>query len=138
MILIVCVEKNGGMLFFGKRLSRDRILTEKILSETKNSRLVLTPYSAKLFPEAENLVISDEPQKIAAAGDFYFVEDGPFPQDGVDCVYLFHWNRAYPADRFFPMEELAKYFTRSSKEEFCGFSHETITREIYTAKEENK
>jgi len=51
MILIVCVEKNGGMLFFGKRLSRDRILTEKILSETKNSRLVLTPYSAKLFPE---------------------------------------------------------------------------------------
>ena len=31
MNIILCVDKNNGLLFFGKRLSLDRVLREKIL-----------------------------------------------------------------------------------------------------------
>ena len=49
MILIVCIEKKDGMLFGGKRLSQDRIVREKMLSLSENSRLWVSPYTAKQF-----------------------------------------------------------------------------------------
>ena len=49
MNIIVCVDKNNGMSFCGKRQSQDRVLRERVLEMTNGSRLLMNSYSAKQF-----------------------------------------------------------------------------------------
>ena len=49
MILMVCVDDNGGMMFHRRRQSRDRRLVERILTLTQGSLLRMNAYSAALF-----------------------------------------------------------------------------------------
>ena len=129
MILIACLDKKGGMLFGEKRQSRDRAVVERILSLTEGKRLFLTPYSAALFPEREGIIPTEHPEARAEEGDFYFVEDGPIPEEGVEGLLLFLWNRHYPATRTLDQSRFS--LKRISKREFTGTSHERITEEAY-------
>ena len=133
MILLVCTENRGGMLFFGKRLSRDRTLTAHVLSLTGDAPLHVTPYSAALFEGAENLVISDNPAEKAGKGEYYFAENAPLPSEGVERIHRFLWNRDYPADRFF--DPNAYGAVRVGTKELSGFSHDVITDEIWEVAE---
>lgn len=132
MNIIVCIDKNGGMSFCGKRLSQDRVLREKILKISSGSRLLMSSYSAKQFESIDGIVIDDNFLNNAGQGDYCFVEDKEIIAENVESFYVFNWNRKYPADLFFDVDLKAEGFKKIKKEEFQGNSHDKITLEIYS------
>ena len=124
MTLIFCVDESGGMLFCGKRQSRDRILNDYIQTLVGESPLWVTPYTAKLFPWGKP--ISD-----CNGEGYYFVEDGPFDLEQADELILCHWNRRYPGDTFLDLSTVRADFRKINTEELAGSSHEKITIETY-------
>ena len=130
MKLIVCVDKSNGTLFNNKRQSQDSILRDKILSLIGDSQLFLNEYSAKQFENTDRLIICDDFVSQAKNDDFCFVENTQIAVDSIDEVYLFKWNRDYPADTYFTVDLKAK-FKKIKAEDFAGSSHKKITLEIY-------
>ncbi len=129
MTLIVTLDEKNGMMFGNRRQAKDRALCERILSLTKGKNLLVSPYSAPLFPEKEELLVLEDPSENAEADDFIFVEDTPLP--GAEKYIVYRWNRRYPATRFFDKDLKKEGFTLIRKEDFAGFSHERITEEIW-------
>ena len=132
MNVIVCIDKNGGMMFMGKRQSMDCVLRKKILEITSGSRLLMNSYSAKQFENTDNIVVDEDFLNNANHGDFCFVEDKELTTENVESFYVFNWNRKYPADLFFSVDLKADGFKKIKKEEFQGNSHDKITLEIYS------
>ena len=77
MKVIVCVDNKGGMAFFQKRQSQDRVLREDILNCLQGARLWMSPYSLKQFKEENKADLIADEQFLDAAGeeDFCFVEN---------------------------------------------------------------
>ncbi len=132
MNIIICIDKNGGMSFCGKRQSQDCVLREKVLEITSGARLLMNSYSAKQFENAESIVVDESFLDNANQGDFCFVEDKEITTEIVEAFYVFNWNRKYPADLFFSVDFKAAGFKKIKKEEFQGNSHDKITLEIYS------
>ncbi len=128
MIIIAAVEDRGGMEFHHRRVSRDRILTEKVRKITTGKILRVDPCSKDLFPEAE---AGADFLDVAEKDDICFVENRPLKTylGRITKIILFRWNRRYPADLYFdlPMEP----FQTTYIEEFPGYSHKKITMEIW-------
>ncbi|MEE8886899.1 MAG: ribonuclease Z [Eubacteriales bacterium] len=150
MKIAAVIEDRGGMMFNHRRLSRDRALNQRIeyLADqlTGGGRLWVAPYSAELFQEAVTannssgvVVDSDFPKVVvdedflekAGENDFCFVEDRPLKPyaSRISELYLFHWNRRYPADLYFDLP--LDGYRLVSQEEFAGYSHEKISEEHY-------
>ena len=131
MILIACVDDRLGMLFHNRRQSQDRILRERILTLTQNSRLWMNAYSAKQFDSAPQITIAENFLQRAAKGEFCFVEniDPALALPRLEKLILYRWNRSYPGDLFLdlPLENWRK----TASFDFSGSSHEKITEEIY-------
>ena len=129
MILITCVEKNNGMIFNSRRVSRDRKVIENIREFVGDSEILITDFSKELFMEDENVrevnVIENQ------NGQFYFLEDilPSTIEDKIEKIILYNWNVDYPADMYFDID--LKGWKLESEYEFEGFSHEKITRKIY-------
>jgi hypothetical protein len=132
MNIILCIDKNNGMLFGGKRLSQDCILREKILEIAGESRLLVNNYTAKQFENQEKLTVSDNFLNEAGSGDFCFVENEIIDIEKAEKVYIFNWNRVYPADTFFETDLKASGFKKIGKDELQGNSHKKITLEIFS------
>jgi hypothetical protein len=132
MNIIVCIDKNNGMAFMGKRQSMDCVLREKILEITSGSRLLMNSYSAKQFENTESIVVDEAFIDNANQGDFCFVENTELTAEKVQSFYIFNWNRKYPGDLFFNVDLKAEGFNKIKKEEFQGNSHDKITLEIYS------
>lgn len=129
MKLILCVDEKGGFSFSRKRQSRDKLLISEILKET-GGNLFIDEYSACLFSEFKDVKIIKD---ISEAADGYFFAEGHLPSlDFVDEIILYCWNRHYPADVFFSVDE--KLFALEYEQEFKGFSHEKITKKNYRRK----
>ncbi len=130
MTIIVCIDDRGGMLFHGRRQSRDRLLCEDMLRTC--GRIWMNAYSAALFPENGGKIRVDE-AFLSRAGpdDACFVEN--MPLDGVvwDRLILYRWNRAYPGDVFLGFRPEERGMILDSVETFPGSSHEKITKEIW-------
>ena len=131
MIVAVCVDDRGGMLFNRRRQSQDRLLREDLLRETGSSPLWMSGYTARQFsPQPENVRITED---LAAVPEGYcFVETqdpGTWATPPAGLI-VYRWNRVYPADLFctLPLEQ----WTLVRREEFAGSSHEKITKEVYT------
>ncbi|MBR5295735.1 MAG: ribonuclease Z [Clostridia bacterium] len=131
MTLIVCIDKKGGMMFGDRRQTKDLLLCERILNITKEKNLFLSPYSAPLFSEKKDLVVSENPAETAGKEDFLFIENTPLPTKEITKIYLYQWNRPYPATRFLSYDPSKEGFTLLKKENFKGSSHEKITEEIW-------
>lgn len=131
MKLIFCLDDRNGMMFNNRRQSQDRILRSRMLEMTENSRIIMSPYSAKQFTEDGNISVSKSPQGRAKLDDFYFVEDLPFALENVDEIIIYRWNRHYPADKYFDIDINSIGFVLCSSEDFEGSSHEKITEEKY-------
>ncbi len=129
MKLIFCVEKGKGTMFFGKRLSKDSALIQKLLEIVNGAPLWVSSYSASLFEGAENIIIDDDYNTKAENADFCFVEDKGYDKNFADEIILCHWNRKYPADKFFDID--LKKYQKFSSEDIAGSSHDKITIEIY-------
>ena len=135
MYIIVCVDKNRGMMFGNKRQSQDSILRQKVMELSVDTKLWMNQYSAKQFAEYTKYIVSDNFLNEAGPGEFCFVENETIPESGVEKIYVFCWNRKYPGDVFFDFDLTANGFKRESKTEFAGSSHDKITLEVYKKEE---
>ena len=131
MNLIICLDKNGGYSFAGRRQSKDKILLDKMLQIIADSRLFVNDYTAKLFESASvSLVVCDNPLKECTDIDFCFAENIDIENISPNKIIIFNWNRSYPYDKKFP-ENLLINKKLVSGFEFEGNSHEKITVEVF-------
>lgn len=133
MKVIVCVDEYGGMLFGGKRQSRDPAVSEDILNDIADRSLFISPFSKKIFCAAKNIKIRKNPLLRAKDNDFCFIEDIallPYVKK-IDTIIIYNWNRHYPSDKFFDIPLSENGFNLSERSELIGVSHEKITKEIY-------
>lgn len=131
MKIAVCIEKSGGMLFNNRRVSKDSVLQQRLIDLAGERKLYLNEYSAKQFESIERLHICDNFLSISSDEDICFIENVDIPMDVVSQVYLFQWNRDYPADVYFSYNLKDLGFKKISCEDFVGSSHKKITLEIY-------
>ena len=155
---IVCLDQEDGLLFNGRRQSRDRVVTEKILSMTEGKPLWMSAYSRRIFPEdapvcvAEDLVgkvesaqeelereeaAQKEPWQHPGEAAFCLIEEAVnLENEMIDEWIVFRWKRVYPADVFlkFPVDDWEKELI----ETFAGYSHEEIDLERYRKKDRAK
>ena len=130
---IVCLDQEDGLLFNGRRQSRDRVLVQRILEITRGHALWMSAYTAALFePLSPGIHVDERFYERAASGEFVLAETIPpgACEKEIEKVILYHWNRDYPADVYFPVD-LSVWKCVETKE-FAGSSHEKITRERYT------
>lgn len=134
MRLIVCLDDRNGMLFGGRRQSRDRAVTERILALTAGSRLWMNEYTSMLFLDESGVFVDEMFLDRAEKTDFCFVEDKQFflVTDKIEQIVVFKWNRHYPADTWFPLDLAAESWKLVKTEDFAGNSHDKITMEVYT------
>ena len=102
MTLVVCLDQRNGMRFNNRRQSTDRCVTDRI-------------------------------ERITECGNVCFFETGDVSSNlkQTDKVIVFRWDKVYPADARFPMEEILNTFHLESKEAFPGYSHDVIIQEVY-------
>lgn len=134
MIAAICVDDRGGLLFNGRRLSRDRAQREDLLALCGAGRLWMNGFSAPLFAGLEDRIAVDENfLTLAGPGEVCFVEDRPLGpvRDRLEAVVVYRWNRAYPADVHLDLDLAEAGLSLAERREFPGTSHETITREQY-------
>lgn len=133
MIICVVVDDNMGMTFNHRRQSKDKTLRKYILQMVNHQKLWMNTYTAKQFGTSltDNVIIDDDFLEKAGDDDFCFVENVSLLdyQERVHTVFLFKWNRVYPADTYFDMMLSEPDWHCASISEFEGNSHEKITRE---------
>lgn len=135
MILIACVDDRMGMMFHHRRQSRDREVCRDIQKTCKEQCLYLEAYSVKLFRDIKFDNIREIETGISGdlRGNYFFVEDPQMiKEEAIEKIILYRWNRVYPADQYFPVDP--DHWQLTLKEEFSGYSHEKITKEIYERK----
>ena len=136
MNLIICVDKDGGMLFNNRRQSRDREIISDILKTVQGERLYVKPYSKKLFDEHEEyplMTVCDDPLGIVGEGEWCFIENEDVAPHlhKVERLLIYNWNTNYPYELRLDLGILDKQFRLSDKRKLIGYSHDEITREIY-------
>lgn len=132
MKLIVCVDDNLGISFFGKRQSMDEIQRKDVFETVKNNKVYLSQYSYDLYKDLNldfKIISEDEKNNF----DGYFIYEGEFLDsfiDYVDEIICYNWNRNYPFDETF--DELKKSIWKEVERlDFVGKSHEKITKIRY-------
>ena len=130
MNLIICLDDKKGMLFNKRRQSRDGVLVERVISLAEGSRLLMNGYSAKLFGDAD-IISDDDFLNIASDGDYCFCEKAVEALGKFKKIYIFRWNRVYPADTFFSFDLEKEGYSLESSEDIVGSSHEKITLDTY-------
>lgn len=135
MLVAVCIDDKGGMMFNHRRQSQDHVLRADLLAMAGEKNLWLNEYSAKQFqPEdQEKLTIAEDFLSQALEGELCFVEDQPLAPwlDKLEEVVVYHWNRVYPADKYLDLALIEPDWNMVECCEFTGSSHEKITKEIY-------
>lgn len=131
MKIAICIDKSGGILFNKRRLSQDSVLRQKLLELAGDGGLYLNEYSAKQFETGSNLAVSENFIEAAGAQNLCFVENVTFPMQEVTELYLFNWNRAYPADTHFKFNAKEMGFKKVGSEDLVGSSHKKITLEVF-------
>ncbi len=130
----VCVDDRGGMTFFGKRQSRDRVLISE-LCESVQEKIYIHPYSKLLFePHEERYVSADNPIDACPDGGICFIENISLAEhaDVIETVILYKWNRVYPFDK--KLDLALDGFSVECESEFVGSSHDKITKLILRRK----
>lgn len=137
MIVIVCTEDRGGMLFNNRRVSKDRTVIQKILELSEGKKLWIHPFSEKLFEQEhpENCCVDENFLEKAGEGDICFVENQSLKgtEGRIEKLIVFGWNRAYPFDLKLDLD--LEQMEKTAEEEFAGYSHEKITRLQYRKKD---
>lgn len=136
MILIVCLDTRGGMLFNHRRQSQDQVVRQDMLAA--GQPLWMHPDSARQFAGQEGQIIADAGfLDKAGPGAYCFAEqDGLLPYLArVEKLIVYQWNRHYPADVYFPVKLQAPAWRLIQTREFAGTSHKKITKEVYLHEE---
>ena len=130
MKVFVCVDDNDGMLFNNRRQSRDQKVVEKIREMVGDGKLWIKEFSKTLFDE--NVIVDEALLEHAGKEDYCFVENEPLSlhEEEIDELYVFKWNRIYPADFMLDIH-LEEMYAKIRTEEFVGNSHDKITLEVW-------
>lgn len=138
MTVIICVDNNGGILFNGKRQSKNRILRKYLLDivEKKNSRIAMSPYTYSQFKEDERKELIDVKDAFSFDEDYIFLERAiPILWEKVNNLILCCWNRDYPADEYFNLPIGVECILQKT-EEIVSDSH-TLAIETYEVHTKN-
>ena len=123
MTIVICADKNGGILFNDRRQSRDSKLIEDLVAFAKNRRILSVPYSEKLFANTDaDLCFCPDYLDKAGENDVCFVEKEDFTPylSAADELVVYRWNKVYPADRFFsPPFHRGQNIYQSGYRELC-------------------
>ena len=135
MFFIVCLDDNNGMMFNFRRQSRDRVVIKDIVNSTNGRKIFIDEYSKSLFCGYDDRVEVCKENSFSAAqkGDFCFVENlslKPYLNQ-IEGLFVYRWNRIYPADFKLDIDLQNEGFKLVCKEDMEGFSHKKITKEIY-------
>ena len=130
MKLIVCLDRNGGMMYNRRRQSRDRELMSSIKKHVGEELVYISLYSESLFAGSDiKYRTCDDPARLAGEG-FVFIEDTNLPPLwAIEELIIYNWCKIYPSDVMFDLD--ISSLRRISKEKFAGYSHEKITKEVY-------
>jgi len=134
MTVFVCTEKLGGMVFNGRRVSRDSEMIKDMLREVGGGVLYVAEFSEKLLSAEDGVEVCRDPlTKAARRGGFCFIEDRGLGKlaKKVDRLIIYNWNRDYPFDMKFDTDPVAVGLRLEGTTEFPGTSHEVITKEVY-------
>lgn len=133
LTVAICIDERRGMLFGGRRQSRDRVLIADLVETAQDLPLCIDRFSKTLFDQYPNTRICEDLFADCPANSICFVENIPLLPylEEIDTLILYHWNRHYPADVHLDLEPLANGFSLLSRTEFTGSSHNTITKEVY-------
>lgn len=127
MILALCADDRLGMSFGGRRQSKDSSVRRRLL-ELSGGSLRMSDYSARQFEEP----VYHGPDYLSGAenSDWCFVENSDYEDhaEKIEKIFLFRWNRHYPADAHF---QFPGKWVLVRAEDFPGSSHEKITMEVY-------
>ena len=137
MKLILCTDNRGGMMFLNRRPARDPAAIRDILNDTGGKRLLITPYSEKLFAElCGEYVISNDPLGEADGDDYVFIEDVSARGylEKIDTIIVYSWDLPYPFDRKFDISPEDEGFGLVQVKDFTGQCHDTITKSVYIRK----
>lgn len=133
MIAIICVDQKNGRLFNHRRQSQDREVRKDILQMIHDTRLWMDAYSYRQFKEEEtegkSIVVAEEFDSCVKEGEYVFFERGDFSENAVEKIIIYRWDKVYPADIYLDIS--AERWIQKKKKEFCGYSHEIITKEVY-------
>ena len=126
--VVLTIDDKGGMTFFGKRQSRDRVLIGE-LCDSIGCPIYVNSFSAFLFRDrTECIRLSEDPLAECPDGGAVFVENlalSPYFGE-IGEIILYKWNTVYPADRRIDIS--FSDFDVISKKEFAGSSHDKITK----------
>ena len=133
MNIIVCLDDNKGLLFNNRRQSRDKIVIKNIVDNITDN-IYIDDYSKELFEEYLDLDKIKQISNNIDENGYYFIEDYSLISnvDNIDNIIIYNWNRSYPSDIKFDID--LNNYNLISEEEFVGFSHEKITKQIYKRK----
>lgn len=129
----VVLDDNEGMLLFGKRQSKDRVMIAEFVSSVGAENICVSPFSKRLFEAYEGVRYSDSPIEDCNDGGACFIENEPL-EPHADCIgtlIIYRWNRLYHSDVKFDINPKEKGFKLESVSEFQGSSHDKITKEVY-------
>ncbi len=129
----VCLDDELGMMFYGRRQTRDRVLCREFLDSVNGRKIYVNSFSSVLFPDAANLIISDNPLEECEGGGVVFAEnlDIKAHLPDINEFIIYRWNRSYPSDKKFDINLENEKFNLTSIIEFEGSSHGNIRKEIY-------
>lgn len=133
LTVAICVDERNGVLFAGRRQSRDRLLIADLLKNTNGKRVCITPFSKLLFENDSNVLVCQDLFAEAPDQSICFAEDTSLLShvEDIQTLILYHWNRHYPADRYLDIDPVKHGFALTERSEFAGSSHDKITKEVY-------
>lgn len=133
MKIAVCLDDHNGMLFGGRRQSKDQYLRQRLLELVQPNRLWMNGFSAKQFEPTDAIQVAEDFLDAAPQEDWCFVENVDILQykDKIRYIAVYRWNRLYPSDTQFPVEAFCQNWQKISTRAFPGHSHDEITEEIY-------
>lgn len=132
--IALCIDKENGRSFYGRRTSSDREVRKRLLDMT--DILYVGSYTAAQFTEdygKEKLRVVDDPAGIDEGTAFIELQDIP---GDADRIIIFQWPKKYPADRF--LDFRFSGWRKVKKEEFPGYAHEKVTMNVWERKKENR
>lgn len=129
----VVVDDLCGMLLFGKRQSKDRVLIAEFMEYAADRPVFVGNFSKKLFESYEGVTMCENPLEDAPDGAICFIENFPLTPylSLVNELIIYRWNRLYHSDVKLDVDPKAAGYKLSSVSEFAGSSHDRITKEIY-------
>ncbi len=132
MTVVICLDDDGGVSFNKRRQSSDRMLIDELIRST-DVDIYINEYSLPLFSDhLDRVKVCSSPLDDCQSGGICFLErTDPTPWLGdIGAFVIYRWNRRYPRDISFKIEN-ARGFAKVSESEFVGSSHKIITKEVY-------